>query len=269
MKLPFYKYHGTGNDFILINNLSDNIHLTAMQISLLCHRRFGVGADGLMLLEPARGAYDYYMTFYNSDGAEGTMCGNGGRCLVAFADRMGLKNHHFMAIDGEHRASITEKSRDHARVRLQLRNVDSVNPYGKNSYVINTGSLHLVKFVSDVQARDVATEGAYWRRHSDFGKEGINVNFAEILDSGCLFVRTFERGVEEETWACGTGSVAGALAARIHTKSPINHWTVQTKGGNLEVEFQPQGNAFEQVFLTGGAVMVFKGEVELRTSAEK
>lgn len=263
MLLPFCKYHGAGNDFILIDNLKGDIRLTSEQISSLCHRRFGIGADGLMLLETAKKPYDYYMAFYNSDGSEGTMCGNGGRCLVAFADRTGLKSHDFLAIDGEHHASILEKSGNYSRVKLQLGNIDQVREYEKNSYIVNTGSLHLVRFVPNVQAVDVATEGAYWRNHSSFGKEGINVNFVEILDPGCLFVRTFERGVEAETWACGTGSVASSLAARVHTQSDRNLWNVQTKGGNLQAEFRPRGVGFDNVFLTGSAVMVFQGNLEL------
>lgn len=263
MILPFCKYHGAGNDFILIDNREGSFKLTSKQINQLCHRRFGVGADGLILLERADAPYRYYMAFYNSNGTEGTMCGNGGRCLVAFADMSGIKDHHFLAIDGEHRASVLEKTENNTLVKLQLGDVKEISKYKENSYVAQTGSLHLVHIVPDVQAVDVHAEGSYWRHHSDFGADGINVNFVEILDQGCLFVRTFERGVEAETWACGTGSVASALVASVHTSSRLTHWNIQTKGGNLEVDFQPAGTGFQQVFLTGGAVLVFRGEAEL------
>lgn len=263
MKLPFCKYHGAGNDFILIDNRKGNIKLTSKQIQSLCHRRFGVGADGLILLESAQAPFQYYMAFYNSDGTEGTMCGNGGRCLVAFADKLGITDHHFLAIDGEHSAFVLEKSGNNTLVKLQLGDVEEVQTYEKNSYVVQTGSPHLVRFVPDVQAIDVHTEGAYWRSHPDFGTKGVNVNFVEILDQGCLYVRTFERGVEAETWACGTGSVASALAVHVHTNSQLVHWTIQTKGGNLQVEYAPENTGFKKVFLTGGAVLVFTGYADL------
>ena len=263
MKLPFCKYHGAGNDFILINNLSGNYHLTEKQIYALCHRRFGIGADGLMLLEQDEPPYGYFMNFFNSDGTEGTMCGNGGRCLVAFADSLGLKNHYFRSIDGPHTGLVIEKSGQHAKVKLQLNDVEKISLYDKNSYVADTGSLHLVKFTDNVKDVNIAVEGPFWRWHKDFGEEGINVNFVEILDNGCLYVRTFERGVEDETWACGTGSAAAAISARMHTKSLLDHWFIQTKGGNLEVEFRQNGDSFADVFLTGGAVQTFEGHAEI------
>ncbi|HPJ55209.1 MAG TPA: diaminopimelate epimerase [Bacteroidales bacterium] len=263
MKLPFCKYHGAGNDFILINNLSGDYHVTEKQINALCHRRFGIGADGLMLLERDEPPYGYFMNFFNSDGTEGTMCGNGGRCLVAFADSLGLKNHFFRSIDGPHTGLVMEKSGQYAKVKLQLNDVERISLYDKNCYVADTGSLHLVKFTDNVKDVDMAVEGPFWRWHKDFGEEGINVNFVEILDNGCLYVRTFERGVEDETWACGTGSAAAAISARMHTKSLLDHWFIQTKGGNLEVEFRQNGDSFADVFLTGGAVRTFEGHAEI------
>lgn len=263
MKLPFCKYHGAGNDFILIDNMSGDHQLSGNQINTMCHRRFGIGADGLMLIESAPLPYSYSMNFYNSDGTAGTLCGNGGRCLVAFAESLGLKDHFFYSIDGAHRAYILEKSGNYTKVRLELNDVEGVRNYDGNSFVVDTGSLHLVKFVSDVQAVDVASEGKFWRWHKDFGKEGINVNFVEILDREYLFVRTFERGVEDETWACGTGSTAAAIATSVFTGNDLTRWFIQTKGGNLEVEFQKKDNSFRDVFLTGGAVRVFEGEVEI------
>ncbi len=263
MKLPFCKYHGAGNDFILINNLSGNYHLIKRQINALCHRRFGIGADGLILLEKDKPPFDYFMNFFNSDGTEGTMCGNGGRCLVAFADRVGLKNHNFRSFDGPHTGQVLERTGLYAKVKLQLNDVNKISLYDKNIYVTDTGSLHLVKFTNNVKDVDIASEGPFWRWHRDFGEEGINVNFVEILDNGCLFVRTFEKGVEDETWACGTGSAASAIAAWAHTKSKLEHWFIQTKGGNLEVEFRQNGDGFSDVYLTGGAVLTFEGEVEI------
>ncbi|HNR27880.1 MAG TPA: diaminopimelate epimerase [Bacteroidales bacterium] len=263
MKLPFCKYHGAGNDFIIIDNLSGQYELTSFQISALCHRRFGIGADGLMLLERADAPWNYSMAFFNLDGTSGTMCGNGGRCLVAFANHLGINKHSFTAVDGAHQAYVIENKDNYSRVKLQLNNVDGIKPYQKDYYIVDTGSMHLVCFVPDVKAVDIATEGPYWRHHKDFGKKGINVNFVEILDTGCLFVRTFERGVEDETWACGTGSTAAAIAASVHTGTGLNHWHIQTKGGNLEVSFQKNDNAFTEVFLTGGAVRVFEGVMEI------
>ena len=166
-----------------------------------------------------------------------------------------------MAIDGEHQASVLEKTENNTLVKLQLGDVKEISKYKENSYVAQTGSLHLVHIVPDVQAVDVHAEGSYWRHHSDFGADGINVNFVEILDQGCLFVRTFERGVEAETWACGTGSVASALVASVHT-AMVDPLELQTKGGNLEVDFQLRV-PFNQVFLTGSAILVFRGEAEL------
>jgi len=263
MKLPFCKYHGAGNDFIIIDNLQGTYHLSRQQINSLCHRRFGIGADGLMLLEKADPPFGYSMNFFNADGTEGTMCGNGGRCLVAFAGSLRIGKHHFSSVDGSHRADIIETEGNSSKVRLQLNDVDEVSKYAIDSYVVDTGSLHLVRFVKDVQAVDIAVEGPFWRWHNDFGKEGVNVNFVEILDPGCLFVRTFERGVEDETWACGTGSTAAAIAAHVHTGSGLEHWFIQTKGGNLEVEFDHAASSFREVFLTGGAVRVFEGVAEI------
>lgn len=263
MKLPFCKYHGAGNDFILINNLSGNYRLTEKQINALCHRRFGIGADGLMFLEKDEPPFGYFMHFFNSDGTEGTMCGNGGRCLVAFADSLGLKDHYFRSIDGPHTGQVLERSGPYAKVKLQLNDVKKIRQYDKNSYVADTGSLHLVKFIDNVNNVDMASEGPFWRWHKDFGEGGVNVNFVEVLDNGCLFVRTFERGVEDETWACGTGSAAAAIAASAHTKSRSGHWFIQTKGGNLEVEFRQKGDGYAAIYLTGGAVLTFEGEVEI------
>ncbi|MDD4168199.1 MAG: diaminopimelate epimerase [Bacteroidales bacterium] len=263
MKLPFCKYHGAGNDFILIDNRSEKYHLSENQINTLCHRRFGIGADGLILLEKAPLPFSYFMNFFNSDGMAGSMCGNGGRCLVAFAGSLGLNSHHFCAIDGAHHACILEKSGSHTKVRLQLNDVGKVSIYDGNSFIVDTGSLHLVRFVSDVQAVDVASEGKFWRWHKNFGKEGINVNFVEILDQGCLYVRTFERGVEDETWACGTGSTAAAIAASVFTGKDLTRWFIQAKGGNLEVEFRKNETTFGDVYLTGGAIRVFEGVAEI------
>ena len=263
MKLPFCKYHGAGNDFIIIDNLSGQHHLSENQISALCHRRYGIGADGLMLLEHAESPWSYAMGFFNSDGTRGTMCGNGGRCLVAFADHLGIENHYVKAIDGTHQGFVLERKDNYSKGQLRLNDVHGIRHYQKDSYVVDTGSMHLVRFVPDVKAVDIATEGPYWRHHRDFGKQGVNVNFVEILDEGCLFVRTFERGVEDETWACGTGSTAAAIPALEHTGKELNHWHIQTKGGNLEVSYKKKNTVFTDVFLTGGAVRIFEGVVEI------
>ncbi len=263
MKLTFCKYHGAGNDFIIIDNRSGEYTLDNRQIALVCHRRFGIGADGLMLLEPAEAPYGFAMHFYNSDGYEGTMCGNGGRCISAFADRLGIDNLLFTAVDGPHKAIVLDRKDNVSIIKLQIRDVPEIKTYDTDSYIVNTGSLHLVKFVKDVQNTDVFGEGKYWRSHKDFGTHGINVNFVEILDNGCLFVRTFERGVEDETWACGTGSTASAIAAGIYTGNGLTHWDIQTKGGNLQVDYEPHNGTFRNVMLSGPAAFIFRGEAEI------
>jgi len=203
MDIQFSKYQGTGNDFVIIDNREGNIALSQSQIAFICDRRKGIGADGLMLLGNEKG-FDFSMTYYNADGNEGSMCGNGGRCLVQFAHDMGIvKDHyHFIAVDGPHEATMDH----HGWVHLKMSEVNAVEQ-GNNFHVTNTGSPHYIKQVKDINTLDVYNEGKSIRYNDRFSKEGINVNFVEQQQDG-LFVRTYERGVENETYSCGTGVTA-------------------------------------------------------------
>jgi diaminopimelate epimerase len=246
MKLHFYKYQGTGNDFILLDNRKGDISLTEAQLALLCHRRFGIGADGLMLLEQASDA-DFRMVYYNADGAESTMCGNGGRCITAFT-----------AADGLHHATVSNDG----IVSLRMQDVDHISDY-PDHVELNTGSPHYVQWVDDAAAVAVFSEGRRIRNSEQFGTKGINVNFAQRLEDGSLFVRTYERGVEDETLSCGTGVMAAAIAA---TGDQTGNFTtsVQTPGGMLMISFRKDrpGTAAD-VVLTGPAIFVFEGAIEL------
>ena len=258
MTIHFYKYQGTGNDFVIIDNRNGSIELTTEQVKHLCGRRFGIGADGLMLLNSLAG-YDFAMSYYNADGKEGSMCGNGGRCLTRFAYDMGIHkdNYRFMAVDGEHEAGIGE----HEWINLKMKNVDSIDNYHGDS-LLDTGSPHYVKGVNDVMNMNVYEEGKNIRYSDDFKKAGINVNFVQNEDKK-IIVRTYERGVEDETYSCGTGVTASALVFA-HNEKGFNRIEVQTKGGHLAVEFDKTGEqSFEDIWLCGPAEFVFKGSVEL------
>lgn len=260
MKFTFYKYQGTGNDFIILDDFNETAPvLTTKQIAHLCHRQFSIGADGLMYLGK-RDGYDFNMQYFNSDGNPSTMCGNGGRCLVKFAHQMGIhkSSYHFYAVDGEHEAEIDTDG----TVSLRMKDVDRVEVHGSYS-IVNTGSPHFVKFATDVEEVDVVTTGRDIRFSNSFAKEGINVNFVETLDEDRIFVRTYERGVEDETLSCGTGVTAAALLAA-HNDKGFNRVEVKTKGGNLSVEFDKiDDDHFENVWLCGPAEFVFKGEIQV------
>jgi diaminopimelate epimerase len=259
MHLHFFKYQGTGNDFVILDNRNGEITLTKQQINLLCHRRFGVGADGLMLLN-ARQGYDFEMKYYNADGAEGTMCGNGGRCLVKFAADRGIlkSDYRFLAADGEHLASIDIDG----TVSLKMNDVPYVQ-YEHGDYILDTGSPHYVDLVDDVMHVNVVERGRHIRYSDRFREEGINVNFVQQTEEpDVIIVRTYERGVEDETWSCGTGVVAAALVC-FHNENGYNRVDVKTKGGHLSVEFDKIEDSFQNVWLIGPAVKVFEGDVEI------
>lgn len=258
--MHFYKYQGTGNDFILIDNRNNTVSLNAEQVNALCNRRFGIGADGLMLLEHEHG-FDFRMVYYNSDGNQSSMCGNGGRCITAFAKLLGIIENKakFLAVDGPHEAVIDEN----AIVSLRMQDVKSVEA-GEDYFYMNTGSPHYVKFAANIENFDVVAEGRKIRNNERFKEEGTNVNFIEKQDDA-LFVRTYERGVEDETYSCGTGVTAAALAAGIKGISTgKNNCLVKTRGGNLEVSFEKVlEQNFYNIWLKGPAVMVFKGTIDL------
>ncbi|GAB2529779.1 diaminopimelate epimerase [Rufibacter soli] len=256
MNLTFYKYQGTGNDFVVLDNLNHEISLTQEQVAFLCDRRKGVGADGLMLLQPKEG-YDFEMVYYNADGRVGSMCGNGGRCLVAFAQFLGVVDNeaYFIASDGPHQAHLKD-----GLVHLQMKDVDAIEDLEEACFM-NTGSPHYVKQVEALADLNVFAQGRAIRYSDRFKAEGTNVNFVEHLPHNKLSVRTYERGVEDETFSCGTGVTACALAAsRAGYESPVS---VHVLGGELQVSFEKEGAGFKDVFLIGPAVQVFKGEITL------
>lgn len=260
MQLQFYKYQGTGNDFILIDNRKNEIQLNTEQVKWLCDRRFGIGADGLMLLELEPGA-DFKMVYFNSDGNQSSMCGNGGRCITAFAKKMGLINDRtkFIAIDGVHEAVIHE-----GFVSLKMNDVKSIENNGDH-YFLNTGSPHYVKFVDDVNSYNVFEEGKRIRNNERFAEEGTNVNFIEKKEDS-VFVRTYERGVEDETLSCGTGVTASALVAAISGASTgKNYCKISTLGGDLRVKFDKVLETnFYNIWLEGPAEFVFEGRIEVK-----
>ncbi|RZA02837.1 MAG: diaminopimelate epimerase [Sphingobacteriaceae bacterium] len=266
MKIHFYKYQGAGNDFILMDNRQNAVnHHNTKLIAHLCNRRFGIGGDGMMFLQNHEG-YDFEMVYYNADGQPSSMCGNGGRCIVAFAKFLGvIKNEtNFLAVDGPHYAKISDSG---DWVSLQMIDVDTINKDAE-AYVLNTGSPHYVKLVEDLQHKNVYQEGHAIRNNATYRTNGINVNFVEPTDNG-YFVRTFERGVEDETYACGTGVTAVALAMAQH-HNQTGHVTTPIKvlGGDLNIHFNYDGQLFTDIFLEGPAVQVFEGDVEIGSLAQ-
>ncbi len=259
MKFSFFKYQGVGNDFIIVDNRNNEISLLDKQINQLCDRRFGIGADGLMLLETHQ-ELNFNMIYYNSDGKESTMCGNGGRCLVAFAKKLGIikKETIFNAIDGNHRAIVNNDN----TISLQMQDVNSINTVNKN-YFLNTGSPHYITFKDNIDKIDIFNRGREIRYSKEFAPDGVNVNFVEIKDNK-IYVRTYERGVENETFSCGTGVTASAMCTSYHTNSDKNSYDIITKGGDLNVSFKKQGkHSFTDVWLKGPATFVFKGEIKI------
>ena len=213
-----------------------------------------------MLLRTKEG-YDFEMIYYNADGKRGTMCGNGGRCIVKFASKLGLKKDEyiFLAVDGEHRAKVNLNK----EVSLKMNDVFNIT-FDKDHFILNTGSPHYVKYVRDLQNFDVVNEGKKIRNSKEFAEEGINVNFVEEIDKDTIYVRTYERGVEDETYSCGTGVTAAALIAA-HNDNGFNRVEVKTKGGDLNVEFQKVSeNEFRNIWLSGPALFVFKGEMKIK-----
>lgn len=257
MEIKFSKYQGTGNDFVIVDNREaayDN--LTQHDIKKICDRKFGIGADGLMLLNKKEG-YDFEMKYYNADGREGTFCGNGSRCIVKFAWACGLQkeNYVFTAADGEHEAKIDFNG----IVSIKMKDVDKIQLY-HSDFILDTGSPHFIRLSPEVMHLDVFKKGKEIRYSPDFVKEGINVNFVEQLtESDKIIVRTYERGVENETLSCGTGVTAAALVC-YHNENGFNEVEVQTPGGNLNVEFDrtSDGN-FKNIWLCGPAEKVFDG----------
>jgi diaminopimelate epimerase len=262
MNIPFSKYQGTQNDFVIIDNRAGNIHLSEAQIEFICDRRKGIGADGLMLLGTAAG-YDFSMTYYNANGKEGSMCGNGGRCLTQYAFDQGIKKdtYSFIAVDGPHESKIDAAGWVHLKmidVKVVEKNIEGDVTF----YVLNTGSPHYIEFVDSVNSVDILGLGQMIRYNERFKAEGINVNFVQ-QEEGQLFVRTYERGVENETFSCGTGVTASALIAGIEKlgEQKIN---IETLGGKLAVCFNNRGdNIFDNIYLMGPGTFVFSGALDI------
>lgn len=259
MQIVFQKYQGAGNDFIMLDNRDQLFtKLSTTQIAQLCHRNKGIGADGLILLETSDSA-DFKMVYYNADGHESSMCGNGGRCAVAFANRLKLiqTKTHFEAIDGLHKAEILSDG----SVQLGMNTVSEITSH-QDALILNTGSPHYVTLKDSLSEIDMQKEGAKIRYSEAFKEEGINVNFIALTSSGELHIRTYERGVENETLACGTGAVAAAIAVDYWGlpchKNPV---TLKAQGGTLQVDFNKNENRYEAVFLSGPAQFVFSGKI--------
>ena len=256
MIIEFYKYHGTGNDFVLIDNRSlffdkNNLEL----ISKICSRHTGVGADGLILLENDN-HYDFKMIYFNSDGKKTSMCGNGGRCVISFAKKLNIINDNvtFLAIDGLHEGIINE---DIIKIKMiKVSNIDEVH----NGCLLDTGSPHFVKFCTSVNNINVFQSGRELRNNKEISEDGVNINFTEIIDNSSIKVRTYERGVENETLSCGTGVIASALSA--HSKGLVdsNRIKISTLGGELFVSFDFK-NVYDNIWLEGPAIEVFKGQI--------
>lgn len=257
-KVIFYKYQGTGNDFILIDNRENIIKKSDTGfLKKLCDRKFGIGADGIILLENDL-EFDFHMFYANADGLEGSMCGNGGRCIVAFARKLGIiiDDAVFSAPDGMHTARITGST-----VSLEMKNVTSLKKI-ENYWLTDTGSPHYVSMVDNLEELDVYSKGLAIRNNALFRKEGINVNFVQ-REEEVYFVRTFERGVENETLACGTGVTAVAIAMAQQKKETGLYITeIRTLGGLLKVSFEKNKDAtFTSIYLEGPAELVFEGHI--------
>ena len=258
MKLKFFKYQGAGNDFVMIDDRQQTFPISTKLINRLCDRHFGVGADGLILLQNDK-EFDFKMVYFNSDGNESTMCGNGGRCIIRFANDLDVasENMTFTAIDGLHHGIV-----DNNVIRLQMIDVDEVEDH--NDYLfMNTGSPHHVEFVEKVDDVDVYNRGKEIRNGSPYFEKGSNVNFVEVMPDNNLRIRTYERGVENETLACGTGITAAAISA--YVKNLVDKKSIEIKalGGDLSVNFEENNHKFVNVWLNGPAVKVFEGEIEI------
>lgn len=260
MTVKFYKYQGTGNDFIMIDNRAYGLSKNQTDlVKHLCDRKFGIGSDGLILLTE-KISYDFEMVYFNSDGNESSMCGNGGRCLIKFAHQLGIIENkcRFLAIDGDHDGEILPGG----IVSLKMKDVEDIENSNGN-YVLNTGSPHYVSFANYVKQIKIVEEARKVRNSDRFIQQGINVNFVEKLSDHEIFVRTYERGVEDETLSCGTGVVASALAFASKSGIIMNLVDIQSMGGKLQVKFDANGRGYKNIYLIGPAERVFDGEIEI------
>ncbi|WP_374506286.1 diaminopimelate epimerase [Flavobacterium sp.] len=260
MQLEFYKYQGTGNDFVMIDNRSNIFPKENTQlVAHLCDRRFGIGADGLILLNSDTDT-DFRMVYYNSDGNLSSMCGNGGRCLVAFAKKLNVIQDEttFIATDGLHYATVAADG----IVSLQMIDVTEIKNTAEYSF-LNTGSPHHVQLVEDLEHYNVKENGAAIRYGALYGQQGSNINFVKKIDDTTFSLRTYERGVEDETLACGTGATAVAIAMNATGQTDLNAINLNVEGGKLAVSFDKKDGKYTNVFLKGPAEFVFKGTIEI------
>jgi diaminopimelate epimerase len=261
MIIPFHKYQGAGNDFVLIDNRSNRYELNSQDIAALCHRKFGVGADGLILLKHGDQEVDFSIHYFNSDGSEASFCGNGTRCAVAFAHNLQMISEtcRLQAYDGIHTATILEHYFQQYIIALKMNDVDKIIQYDIG-FFLDTGSPHLVVFLKDdIAGFDVVKEGKKLRNDPQF-PDGCNVNFVQCYRDG-IYGRTYERGVEDETLSCGTGVTASALVWALKNDSPdgTHIINVYTQGGNFKIEFTKIGQRFSDIKLVGEAIDVFEG----------
>jgi len=262
MQASFYKYQGAGNDFIIIDNRDNSFPQKSELIQKCCDRRFGIGGDGLILLE-SHSSLDFQMKYFNADGLEGSMCGNGGRCIAAFANDIGIQreNYRFQAIDGTHYASILSSFEGNAVVRLSMNKVKGLEEKN-NAFIINTGSPHYIVFKETTEMLDVVQEGREIRFSKEYQDEGINVDFV-AASGNSLRVRTYERGVENETLSCGTGILASAMAWAYKCNLNNMEYHISCPGGKLKAGFMRDNDSFKGVWIEGPAVKVFQGNISL------
>ena len=257
MKIQFHKYHGCGNDFILIDNRTLGLSLSTDQIKKLCHRRFGIGSDGIILIQNEN-EFDYHMLFYNPDGSQ-SFCGNGSRCALHYSHVLGIieEKANFTAIDASHEGRLNG-----LHTSIHMSDVYEIEK-GIDFYYVDTGSPHYVRFVDNVDDIDVYKEGQEIRYNDRFKEVGTNVNFVEITDDN-VKSRVYERGVENETYSSGTGTTAVALCTALHTSLNKNEVTIETRGGNLSVSFErTDADSFKNIWLNGFVTPVFEGQFEL------
>jgi diaminopimelate epimerase len=261
LKIPFCKYQGTGNDFVLIDQRKHQ-YINKNDTNLIqkcCDRKYGIGADGLILLQNKEG-FDFEMIYFNADGNESSMCGNGGRCIIAFAHKMGIKkkSYHFMAIDGAHEATYSKNA-----VALKMSDVTAIEE-GDGYFLLDTGSPHYIVFNEDNSDLNIVEAGQGIRYSKRFKDEGVNVNFVEIKSKNEIDVATYERGVEDETLSCGTGVTAAAICFNLYRASKLNKINITTKGGNLKVQFDKITDYhFQNIWLIGSATFVYEGKIDL------
>ena len=260
MKINFSKYNGAGNDFILIDGRENSINNNKSLIKYLCDRNFGIGADGLIILKESNNC-DFEILHYTSDGNLGSLCGNGSRCAVLFAYNKGIimRKTIFYAFDGIHNAEILENGL--IKMEMKVNSDIAINSYGT---WLDTGSPHLVIEKNNTDKLDVNNEGRLIRYNDFYKKEGVNVNFIEKISDDQFKIRTYERGVENETLACGTGSTASAICMNFLGRTNSSNITMKCKGGDLNVQFNLSKRGYQEISITGPAKLVYDGTIKVK-----